>query len=60
MRKFMQVAWIRSGIFREIGQESSKFKKPRRIHYPSFREEGETQIDTGLRMHRGEEDRFER
>jgi hypothetical protein len=56
----MQVARIRSGIFREIGQESSKFKKPRRIHYPSFREEGETQIDTGLRMHRGEEDRFER
>jgi hypothetical protein len=38
----MQVTLIRSEMLREIGQESTKFKKPRRIHYPSFREEGET------------------
>jgi hypothetical protein len=56
----MQITRIRSGILREIGQESAKFKKPKRIHYSSFREEGETQINTGLRMHGGEEDRFER
>jgi hypothetical protein len=60
MRKFMQVTRIRSEILKEIGQESAKFKKPKRIHCSSFREEGEAQINTGLRMHGGEKDRFER
>jgi hypothetical protein len=41
-------------------KESAKFKKPKRIHYLSFGEEGETQIDTGLRMYGEKEDRVER